>query len=162
MCSSRLLTDSVVIQHINKTGILKYKWHVPHANNIAKSPKIKLSGERVKYTCKHFASNILWTKHPTLPFFIRISKRNWGLSCVSDLTKKALQRWTFHWNRKTIFKQEKLMSLKYSQDIRPYLLVLQQNSDQSKGKVGCHSLHQLNAKPTAKASLESFLLSTTN
>ena len=28
------------------------------------SPKIKLSRERVKWTCKHFASNILWTKYP--------------------------------------------------------------------------------------------------
>ena len=70
--------------------------------------------------------------------------------------KNALQRWTLNWNRKTFTKQDNLMSLIYSHDFRAkmrgeaYLLVLQQNSEQSKRKVGGHNLHQLelNTKPT--------------
>ena len=114
-----------VIQHINTT-ILKHKWHVPHANNIAKKKLVLLKSKI--YLCIKYIMN----QTPTLPFFIRISKRNWGLSCVSDLTKKT-------------------PSFRASTEFRS-----------KQRKVGCHScLHQLEYQ-TAKASLEYFLLNTTN
>ena len=136
-----LIFKSDPIQHIH-TSILKYKWHLPHTNNITKN-KIVLGIENILHQICYEPN--------TLPFFSRKSKRKYSPVLLTwQKNWKALERSSLNWKWKTFTKQKNLMSLIYNHDFRPKIWKERHTFlwlNRIQRKAHWHQL-ELNTKPT--------------